>query len=373
MEKCRTFKDEPARCLAQNRLYDLAYEEPLVETLRESRVVGGSRHQQTTITTPQPSPTYYGLSELVPHDQYGLKIRRALTLRDRSGTTILQRFGPSRRYLHKEMLASIAKGRDLFDAVLKVCKVHHTADERATSVVRPGLMGGNGHYHFGVWYGQGCTHVTPSTDLKQDGKPETTKALAKFLVWLNMFVDKYVYPFVKMTAPSTEGERHVMSDNFRDAIVQRQPDYQWLCSEVPLATDLFHPLYNVCSPFTGFTRNVHADPGDSSPTVLLNFGYAHLHLPRFNAVVDLHPGEFVFFSADTVEHFTTPSIGSPADEDEHKRWGISCFFQRRIQTRMRPREYPSNIDLHRRVRQIINDRIFGRTIKRRTRRRRFRE
>ena len=177
-----------------------------------------------------------------------------------SGQTVLQQFGPSRSYLHTKMLSNIATGRELFDEVLACCVVHHTKDMQAsdpkeawtsadkeytatTSVGTSKLplaaktpvtltkiapreemavqsdarssgaihaeqsttsdavmpVGGKGHYHFGIWYGQGGTNVTLSSNLQQNCNAKTTKVLTTFLVWLRMFVQQYAEPLVSLT------------------------------------------------------------------------------------------------------------------------------------------------------------------------------
>lgn len=184
----------------------------------------------------------YGCPEVVPDDLHGLVMRRNLELYRLEGVPgdapILQRFGPSRLYLHWVLKLEMREGCCLLDAVLDTCKVAPSADKRAqmeragsvklgkmgrshvaqldaahrvaqerspngagrwrnsagvreSGVGEQDLAGGeisgktagsqkgatrlsrDGHYHIGVWYGQGGKHLTPSSDLRQErGQPD---------------------------------------------------------------------------------------------------------------------------------------------------------------------------------------------------------
>lgn len=56
---------------------------------------------------------------------------------------------------------------------------------------------------------------------------------------------------------------------------QRCKDFAWLFNKEPIAANLYHPLYNVCSPFQGFSCKPHKDKGDASPTILLSQLWIH--------------------------------------------------------------------------------------------------
>lgn len=274
----------------------------------------------------------------------------------------------------------------------------------------------NHRFHFGAWYAQGQPLVTATADTMQEGtkKPQDrmTRVL-RFMLWLRNYVKHHVQPLVDAqvgnlwdhkhsdhgelesetsddeeeddgeedacaeeagsgadTTYSDDGEecapsnttgtsrkrrrhkQYILEQAFRDSLEKRAKDYDWLVDEFPVAKDLCHPLYSTCSPFVGFSGNAHIDKNDSSPTILLNFGYARLHLPEYHAVVDLHPGEVVFFNSASVKHYTAPHPGYPGPVTD--RWAVSCFFQTRLHKHMRPDTYPI-VDLHRKMREIINN------------------
>lgn len=84
--------------------------------------------------------------------------------------------------------------------------------------------------------------------------------------------------------------------------------------------------------------------------MLLNFGYARLHPPEYNAKVDLHPGDVVLFDA-SIKHFTSAHPGYPGEDTD--RWAISCFFQKRVHTKMTCYA-KEDLDMHHRLRQIMH-------------------
>lgn len=220
----------------------------------------------------------------------------------------------------------------------------------------PSRIGGNGRYHVGVWYGQGGDHATPSSDLiqrdlKGEARDMAIRAMLYLSVWVHDYVERHVQPLVDMivlhrtggSEPDEESlptyvEKHILHQAFRDRLQQRAEDHEWLCKEVSVAKEICHPLYNAFAPFVGYSDKAHRDPKDSAPTVLLNFGYTLLHLPEYNAAVELQPGDTVFLSSATVKHYTTPIPGDPAAWDE--RWAISCFFQKQVHTHQAPEAIP---------------------------------
>lgn len=176
--------------------------------------------------------------------------------------------------------------------------------------------------------------------------------MLRFTLWLRAFVEDHVEPLLNLRqSTSPEGSRgttgactpdhptavnpgsYAIASEFREAMERRRRDFEWFCGEAPIAADLCHPLYNVSSPFIGFTGLPHRDAKDSYPTILLNFGFARLHLPEYEATVDLHPGELVFFNAGVLHYSTRhPKYDRGPDTD---RWAVSCFFQKHIHSRKR--------------------------------------
>lgn len=224
----------------------------------------------------------------------------------------------------------------------------------------------NGHFHLGVWYGQGSRFATTTADTRQAKQDDAAVVhVLRFMAWLRVYIDKFVEPLTRPTAlrycrRGRKGQslsdvppsmlEPILCPAFLSSLAHREGNFVWLSKEVPVAKTLCHRLYNVCSPFQGFSGKPHCDKGDDAPTVLLNFGYARLHLPEYNAAVDLQPGDVVFFDAG-VQHYTTPHPQHPGLESE--RWAISCFFQKRVDGHWQPTKYPTRLDMERQLQHIL--------------------
>lgn len=119
---------------------------------------------------------------------------------------------------------------------------------------------------------------------------------------------------------------------------------EWLHNKTSIAKDICHPLYNICLPFQGYSGKSHQDQGNAAPTLLLNFGFAWLHLPEFGIQIDLQPGKIILFNANYY-HYTTPHPGYKGPNTDH--WGISCFFLKKVHNQWQPLKYPkTTLDLH---------------------------
>lgn len=171
------------------------------------------------------------------------------------------------------------------------------------------------------------------------------------MTWVHNYIEEYVCPLRNMSVQGKgkdvgradcagdveSGCCYVLHPVYRASLQQREQDFDWLCQQLPLARDILHPLYNVVTPFVGFTGNSHKDADDADPTLLLNFGYCRLHLPEYGAAVDLFPGDVVFFNRRKVEHYTTPHPGYAGSHED--RWAVSCFFQKRVHNKVLPLVY----------------------------------
>ncbi|SPO26259.1 uncharacterized protein UTRI_02535 [Ustilago trichophora] len=212
------------------------------------------------------------------------------------------------------MLRDIKEGRQRFDKVRELCKLDKTSTDRATDAAREAAGGStpnaaqNGHYHLGVcrlWMqgGQDSCEEEDSDHEDNDESEEESNTNT-----------------IAARSRGTNGKQYILEPAFRESLDKRANHFDWLTGELPVAEDLCHPLYSTCSPFVGFSANLHFDKDDASPTVLLNFGYARLDLPEYNAVVDLHPAQVAFFNSMKVKHFTAPHPGYEGSVKD--RWAI---------------------------------------------------
>ena len=155
----------------------------------------------------------------------------------------------------------------------------------------------------------------------------------------------------KRDKPPRVKRQFAMDLFFRTRLLGRLKDFKQLKTKVPIARDLSHKLYNVCSAVQGF-GTPHREKGDSAPTTLLNFGYARLHLPQYNVVVDLHPCEVVFFDAE-VEQVTTRHPSQPGLEND--RWGVTCVFERGLHKPGLAETYARKVDVRKLFDRIMKE------------------
>ncbi|SPO41393.1 uncharacterized protein PSFLO_06875 [Pseudozyma flocculosa] len=233
-----------------------------------------------------------------------------------------------RTMAHKKMEAEAAKGRALYDRVVKYARCDHLVPSSRTASSFP-------HYHFGIWNGQGQRDLVKTAETLQRGNKEGQMAVMAFLAWLRNYLTWYVQYLVdaKPSDPAIGSDGECEIDGLHPTYVQAYKDreelYKWLKSEILDADFLCHPLYSTCSPFHGFSESAHKDVSDLPATILLNFGsQALLELPDYDASVLLEPVDTVFFDARTVRHSTRPlPINVNNGVDEAERWAISCFYR----------------------------------------------
>jgi len=112
--------------------------------------------------------------------------------------------------------------------------------------------------------------------------------------------------------------------DFREALARHKQDFESPSNKVLFCKDLCHALYSTCSVFQGCTGDVHLDPGNAPPSILLNFGYCRILLPDYHAAVDLQPGNMFFLCTRTVFHYTVRHPNCPLPDTD--RQAVTCFF-----------------------------------------------
>lgn len=156
----------------------------------------------------------YGETAGSSHDM-GQRLSICVSLRRRTPRLFLSdriKKRPSRS-TRLNLLRTTPKGRSLSDVKTELINVSH--------------------YRFGV----NDTHTkTTSTRRKHQ--------FSSFVVWLRTYVDRYVH--ILVGTDTAQGP--AIDDSFALSLAERKDAYKWLCGEVPIAKDLCHPLYDICSP-----------------------------------------------------------------------------------------------------------------------------
>lgn len=202
------FKTPVERFQWQDKTFEESFQHPNRVFLRKGvDVAEAVQEEYFSNVWPRPHPEEHrdpswvicGGTEILPNQLYGLTLRRNLTLLDaETRKPFLQRFGPRGRREFYEVCSTMHEGRSRFEKVLASCKLHTkgATEEDASSDAKMG------HFQFGVLYPHDSPGPAASADTKQADNDRAHIDVLHFLAWLQLYVERYVQPFVSATNES---------------------------------------------------------------------------------------------------------------------------------------------------------------------------
>ncbi|CAO1614034.1 unnamed protein product [Parajaminaea phylloscopi] len=226
------------------------------------------------------------------HDHH----QKNLIITGDNGVTILQRISATSAEKHSALLASMAEGQRLQEAL---------DDKLFTS------RHGNTSTHLGIWYNFRDLGFTRPHEL---GRPATDD----FVGWLQGFSRSFVQSLADLLAP-----------DIKEALDTRTGGLEWCKKWMgEKRLESFHPWWTTAAIIRGFTTSFHEDSADAQPSILVSFKVPvvlELRGPRLRVV--LHPGDVLFFNSKEEDHRVQPLEPDSPHNDE--RWAVSLFVRKK--------------------------------------------
>lgn len=154
--------------------------------------------------------------------------------------------------------------------------------------------------------------------------------------WLRRFFHTHVEKSIFKRSDSG------LCDEFRRILQDRRSiHFPWAEKWIAGLAGYCHPFYTTFVPFRGFTGGLHKDKADTPLSILIHFGqHAVLHLPRYDAKVELQPLDIVFFRSCELEHKVTQHQSYVnANTSVATRFAVTCFFRREMMKHTIPTEF----------------------------------